>query len=499
MPRRTGVLTPSETEVADTGTRSRHHGPVMSGAKAAAGVNQRALASFARQCRGETITPADEEYGEARRVWNGMIDRHPAVIVRCTDAADVAAGVQLARDQDVPLAVRGGGHSAAGFGVCDGGVVLDLARINATAVDPCTRRARVGGGATWKDLDGATQAHGLAVTGGLVSHTGVGGLTLGGGIGNLMRRCGLTCDNLVGADIVTADGIARRVDDDTDPDLMWGLRGGGGNFGVVTRFEYRLHRVGPTVLAGMLLWPIADAGDVIRFYRDWVPGVPDTLTTVLALRTAPNSPFVPEDLQGRPALAISVCWSAGIEEGERTLEPLRRMKRPVADHIGQRPYVDHQSLFDTSAPHGRQNYKRNANLTGLPDTAIDVLIEEIRRTTSRLSLVLIFQLGGAVARVAEDATAYSDRRATFNVDINAQWEAATDPAAEEHIQWVREFHAAMHPFATGGAYVNFLMGDEGTNRVRATYGDSKYDRLVRLKRRFDPDNIFRLNQNVDPG
>jgi FAD/FMN-containing dehydrogenase len=365
------------------------------------------------------------------------------------------------------------------------------------AVDAPARRVAVCGGAKWGDLDPATQAHGLAVTGGLVTHTGVGGLTLGGGIGNLMRRCGLTCDNLVAAELVTAAGDVLQIDEEVEGDLMWGLRGGGGNFGVVTRFEYRLHEVGPTVLAGVFIYPLAAAGDVLRFYRDWAPGLPDAMTTVVALRIAPPASFVPQDLQGRPVLTISFCWAAQVEDGERVLEPLRRAKPRAVEHVGPKPYVEHQSLFDASAPHGRQNYKRNANLAGLSDAAIDVLIEHARRSTSLLSLTLIFQLGGAVARVPEDATAYSDRGAMFNVDINAQWQDPSDPRADEHMQWVRDLHAAIRPLATGGAYVNFLMGDEGKDRVRATYGEAKHARLVQLKKRFDPDNVFRLNQNID--
>lgn len=467
--------------------------------RAATQLSAATLRSLRARFQGQLITPRDPSYGDVRRVWNGMIDRYPALIARCTDPDDVAAAIALARDQGMPLAVRGGGHSAAGFGTCDGGVVIDLSPIRRVDVDPLARRARVGGGATWADVDGATQAHGLAVTGGLVTHTGVGGLTLGGGIGHLMRRCGLTCDNLTRAELVSAEGTTMTATSNENADLLWGLRGGGGNFGVVTRFEYQLHEVGPTVLAGALMYPLTEGAEVLRFYRGWADSVPDAMTSVVALRAAPPAPFVPTELHWQPVVAIAVCWSGPIEQGSAVLEPLRRFKRPLVDRVAPKPYLEHQQMFDATALHGRRNYKRNLNLAGLPDGAIALLIEHSMRRTSPHSLTLIFQLGGAVARVGEGATAYSDRAAMYNVDLNAQWLDGTDPRADEHVQWVRDFHAAMQPFATGGAYVNFLMGDEGDDRVRTTYGRAKYDRLVALKRRYDPDNVFHFNQNIRPG
>lgn len=447
---------------------------------------------------GELLTPDDPGYAEARRVWNGMIDRHPALIARCRGERDVVAALGAARDHGLPLAVRGGGHSAAGFGTCDDGVVVDLAAMRAVDVDPTTRTAWVGGGATWADVDAATQAHGLAVTGGLVTHTGVGGLALGGGIGYLMRRLGLACDNLICADLITADGETLNVTEHEHPDLLWGLRGGGGNFGVVARFRFRLQPVGPVVLAGALLYPLQDGEGVLRFYREWAPALPDAMTTVVALRSAPMAPHVPAELRGSPIVAIVVCWSGSLAEGERVIEPLRRFKRPLVDLVSPKLYLEQQSAFDGSAPHGRQNYKRNLNLAGLPDGAIDVLVDRSRRRTSPFSVTLIFQLGGAVGTVGEGETAYSDRGAAFNVDINAQWLDPDDVAAEEHLKWVREQHAALEPFATGRAYVNFLMGDEGEGRVQSTYGTAKYERLRSLKRQYDAENVFRHNHNIQP-
>ena len=470
----------------------------MSASTSTEPVDPSVVAALRADFAGEIVTPGDEAYDHARRVWNGMIDRRPAVIARCASRRDIAAAVALSRDQGLPLAVRGGGHSAAGFGVCDRGIVVDLSLMRAVRIDPAARRASVGGGATWVDVDRAAQAHGLAVTGGLVTHTGVGGLTLGGGLGNLMRRCGLTCDNLVAADLICADGERVAVSEQERPDLLWGLRGGGGNFGVVTRFEFSLHDVGPTVLAGAAVYPLADAPATLRFYRDWAASLPDDMTTVVALRSAPPAPFLPSKIHGEPVLMIAACWAGALDAGEKALEPLRRATRPLVDLIGPKPYLHHQSMFDASAPHGRWNYKRNANLPGLADAVIDALVEHTAAKTSPHSMTVLFQLGGAVSRIDEYDTAYSDRDAAFNVDLNAQWIDAEDSRAEEHVRWVRDLHAAVLPFSTGGAYVNFLNGDEDGDRVRAAYGVTKFERLVELKRRYDPDNVFCLNQNVRP-
>jgi len=454
-------------------------------------------ASLRRRIAGTVIAPPDTAYAEARQVWNGVVDRYPAAIVRAAGAHDVAATVLFSREHGLPLAVRGGGHNAAGFGTCDGGLVVDLGSLNGVDVDPRAGTATAGGGSTWSAVDHATQAHGLAVTGGMVSHTGIGGLTLGGGIGNLMRRCGLTCDNLAGAELVTAGGSTIDVNDEDHADLLWALRGGGGNFGVVTRFTYRLHAIGPTVLAGMLVHPIAYGAEVLRFYRDWADSLPDEMTTVVALRTAPPSPHLPAEIHGRPIVAIAVCWSGALDEGDAVLEPLRRFRRPAADLITRKPYVDHQKMFDPSAPFGRGNYKRHANLGGLSDEVIDVLVDHTARVTSPHSITLIFHLGGQVARIHEDATAYSDRGARFNVDVNAQWLEPRDPNAERHVRWAQDLHAELKPFASRQAYVNFLT-DEGPERLRLAYGEAKYGRLAALKQTYDPDNVLRINQNIAP-
>jgi FAD/FMN-containing dehydrogenase len=441
----------------------------------------------------ELLHPGDPAYDEARKVWNGAIDRRPAVIARCTSAADVAAALELARDRGLQLAVRGGGHSIAGWSVCDDGLVIDLSPMRAVEVDPQARTARAGGGVLWGELDAATQQHGLATVGGIVTHTGIAGLTLGGGIGWLMRRHGATVDNLLDAELVTVEGETIRAGE--DPDLLWGLRGGGGNFGIVTSFEYRLHEVGPTVLAGPLYYALEDGPEVLRFYRDLMADAPDELTTILNLRMAPPLPFIPTEYHGAPVVTAAVCYAGPVERGEQVLEPLRRFGTPLVDAISPRPYVELQRLFDPSVPHGWHYHWRSCELPPLTDGAIDALVEQAARITSPRSYVIVFQLGGAVARPEYD-TAFSQRDAAHNVNINAVW-LEGDPDADRHVRWVHETQAALEPHARGRVYVNFLE-DEGPERVRAAYGAATHDRLVALKRRYDPANVLRGNQNISP-
>jgi FAD binding domain/Berberine and berberine like len=455
-----------------------------------------AISSLAGSFAGELIAPGDAGYDETRAVWNGAIDRRPALIARCADVPDVVAALRHARERGLLVAVRGGGHGVAGQAVCDDGIVIDLSAMRAIAVDPAARTARAQGGVLWGELDAATQEHGLATVGGIVTHTGIAGLTLGGGIGWLMRRHGATVDNLLSAEVVTADGVLLHASADEHPELFWGLRGGGGNFGVVTSFAYRLHAVGPTVLAGPIYYALEDAPEVLRFYRDHVAGAPDELTTILNLRQAPPLEFLPSEMHGRPVLAVAVCWAGSIEDGERALAPLRDFGRPLVDAIGPRPYVELQQLFNPAVPHGWHYYWKSCELPPLTDGAIDTLVEHAARIASPRSYVIVFQLGGAVARVGEHETAYGQRDAAHNVNINAVW-LGDDPARDEHVRWTRECFAALEPFSTGRAYVNFL-GDEGQARVRAAYGEERYARLVALKRTHDPDNVFRLNQNIDP-
>jgi FAD/FMN-containing dehydrogenase len=409
----------------------------------------------------------------------------------------VAAALRHARERDLVVAVRGGGHGVGGHAVCDDGIVIDLSAMRAIAVDPVARTARAQGGVLWGELDAATQEHGLATVGGIVTHTGIAGLTLGGGIGWLMRRHGATVDNLLAAEVVTADGELLRASAGEHAELFWGLRGGGGNFGVVTAFEYRLHAVGPTVLAGPIYYALEDAPAALRFYRDLAAEAPDELTTILNLRRAPPLDFLPAELHGRHVLTVAVCWAGAIEEGERALAPLRAFGRPLVDAVAPRPYVELQQLFNPAVPHGWHYYWKSCELPPLSDGAIDTLVEHAARIVSPRSYIIVFQLGGAIARVGEHDTAYGQRDAAHNVNINAVC-LDGDPAREEHADWTRDCFAALEPFSTGRAYVNFL-GDEGQARVRAAYGEERYARLVALKRAHDPDNVFRLNQNIDPG
>jgi FAD/FMN-containing dehydrogenase len=444
--------------------------------------------------RGELISPEDSGYEEHRQVWNASIDRFPALIARCAGVADVVAALRFARQAELQIAVRGGGHSYPGHSTCDGGIVIDLRPMTGIRVDPKARTARVQAGALWGDVDRETQAFGLATTGGFVSHTGVAGLTLGGGIGWLHRKHGLTIDQLLGADLVTADGEFVKATETENPDLFWGLRGGGGNFGIVTEFEFRLHEVGPTVLAGPIYWRMEDAPDVLRFYREWIAEAPDELTTIPILRRAAAVPTVPEELQGELILAVACCYSGDIDEGEAFLRPLREFGSSELDLCQPKPYVTHQSTFDAAYPAGWHYYFRACDIVGLSDEVIDLMCEYGGRIVSPITSVALWQLGGAVARVDESATPFNGRDAAFSFNINGNSKEPEGADAER--EWAREFWSALEPHHTS-VYVNFLM-EEGEERIRQAYGSERYDRLKELKRKYDPDNVFRLNQNIPP-
>lgn len=441
---------------------------------------------------GTLITPNQAEYETARRVWNGMIDKRPTLIARCTNAADVKCALAHARGEGLPIAVRGGAHNVAGYATVDDGVVIDLSRMKAIRVDAERRLAFAEPGLTWGEFDAATQAHGLATTGGLVSTTGIAGFTLGGGIGWLMRKHGLTVDNLVGAELVTAEGETLRASETENQDLFWALRGGGGNFGIVTRFEYRVHPLAQ-VIGGMALYPASRAGAMLRFFREITDDAPDELTLLFGFLTAPPEPFVPEHLRMKPVVAIVLCYSGDLAEGERLVRPIKSLGPPAVDLIGPMPYAALQSMLDAGAPAGLQNYWKASYLPALSDAAFELLVEHSRRMPSPLSQVHLHHMGGAVARVPKEATAFAHRDAAFAMNIVALW---TDPAQNEaHIRWAREFADAMAPHTTGGVYVNFL-GNEGEERIRAAYSEQGYARLVEVKTRFDSENVFRLNQNI---
>jgi FAD/FMN-containing dehydrogenase len=445
---------------------------------------------------GSVIGPEDAGYDEARSIWNGAIDRRPAWVARCTGVADVVAAVDFARERDLLVAVRSGGHGVGGHALCDGGLVIDLSPMKGIRVDPAARTARAEAGVLWGELDRETQLFGLATVGGIVTHTGIAGLTLGGGIGWLLRKHGATVDNLLSADVVTAQGEIVTASEEENSDLFWALRGGGGNFGIVTSFEYRLHPVGPIVLAGPVFHPFEDAQEVLRFYREFIAAVPDELTTIFELSVAPPLPFLPEEVHGKPIVMVGACYAGSPDEGAEVVRPLKQFGRPLADLLEPKPYTALQSMFDPFVPHGWHRYWKSVELPPLTDDAIDTLVEHSSEPTSPKSYTIVFQLGGALARAGEGATAFSQRDAAHNVNINAVW-TEEDPDAERHIVWARDFFGAMQPHAGGRVYLNFL-GDEGGDRVRQAYGARTYERLVELKRAYDPTNLFRLNQNIEP-
>jgi FAD/FMN-containing dehydrogenase len=450
--------------------------------------------------RGELITADHTHYDTARAVWNGAVDRRPRLIARCTGTADVAAAVRFARGHDLEIAVRGGGHNVAGTAVCDGGIVIDLSPMRAVWVDPADRTARVQGGALWGDVDHHTQAYGLATTGGIVGHTGVAGLTLGGGLGFLMRTHGLSVDNLLAAEVVTAEGSVVRASADEHPELFWALRGGGGNFGVVTAFRFALHAVGPTVVAGPVFWAADDTTDVLRFYRDFAAQAPDQLGTVVRLGTVPPLPVIPEDLHRRPAIAIVCCYAGAVEDGERAVRALRRLGTPLLDLISPTPYVAHQCALDDTVQHGWHYYWKSTNLAGLSDDAIAVIADHAYTASSPRSYSAMFHMGGAVARVPHDATAYVGRDVAHNIIMDGVWlpdESGEHAAAET--AWAQRFLHALQPHRAGSVYVNFLDSDDDTSRVREAYGDRTYRRLAEVKAKYDPDNTLHHNKNIQPG
>jgi hypothetical protein len=457
-------------------------------------VGAKAFAGLRSRFRGALLRQGEEGYEEARRIWNGAIDRHPALIARCAGADDVAEAVRFARELDLPASVRGGGHAVAGHAVCEGGVMIDLSLMKRIQVDPAARTARAAGGLLWREFDAATQQFGLATTGGIISHTGIGGLTLGGGLGHLMRKHGLTVDNLLSVDLVTAEGESMHVDADTEPELFWGLRGGGGNFGVATALEYRLHPVGPMVLAGPLFWRFDDGPKVLRFLAEFTPGAPDDLGITISMMLAPPLPFLPPDQVGTPVLGLVLAWAGDLAEGGRAIAPLRGIGSPIADMVRPMPYQMLQTLLDGGAPHGRHYYWKSHRLASLTDEAIDALGERLGSITSPFSQIAGWAMGGAVSRVDPGATAVGAREVGFDLSFAAAWPPAA-PDADRHVAWVREGWEGLRPQSTG-VYVNFL-SDEGSAGVEAAYG-RRLERLVRLKDRYDATNFFRMNANIPP-
>jgi FAD/FMN-containing dehydrogenase len=440
---------------------------------------------LATQLRGRVILPDEADYDAARRVWNGMIDKHPGVIARCMSASDVAAAIQFAASRDTLLSVRGGGHNIAGNAVCDGGLVIDLSPMKDIHIDRERQVAQVGGGVVWGELDAATQQYGLATTGGLIPSTGIAGFTLGGGLGYLMRSYGLACDNLTAVEMVNAAGERLVASASSHEDLFWAVRGGGGNFGVVTSFGFRLHEVGPILLAGSVAFPVSQAGEVLRFYRDWAKDMPDNLIAYAGLSTGPD---------GIRRVGVRAVYNGPLEDGERLVEPLRRFGTPDVNDIRPRTYVEIQRLVEPMFPSGRLNYWKANFLDELSDDLIEDVVDAFASVPSPYSAIAFEQMGGAVARVRPDETAFSHRHAAYSMLFLGGWD---DPqATSPNIAWVRDLWERTRPLASAGVYVNYL-GTEGDERVHDAYGPN-YARLVSVKQQYDPQNFFRLNQNIPP-
>jgi FAD/FMN-containing dehydrogenase len=466
----------------------------MSATAAELALDPAALRELEDGFRGGVVGRDHPEFDEHRRIWNGSIDRRPALIARCAGAADIMAAVEFGRRTGLEVAVRSGGHSFPGMSVCDDGLVIDTSLMKGVRVDPDRHAVRVQAGVLLGELDRETQAFGMAVPAGIVTHTGVAGLTLGGGIGWLQRKYGLTIDQLLSVDMITADGRLVTASADENPELFWGIRGAGPNFGIVSEFEFRVNPLRPEVLAGVVGWRTEDSPEVMRFYRDWIEDVPDELTTIVVHRRAPALDTLPPEIHGEPVVLVGCCWAGAVEDGERVLEPLRRFGRPVADLCERKPFRAHQAMFDPTFLHGRWYYFQSRDVERLSDDLIDLTAEHMLRIGSPHSGSPMFQLGGAVARAEGGDTAFSGRSAGHTININGIADTGAEFDAER--EWVRNYWTALEPFGTG-VYVNFLM-DEGEARVRAAYGDERFDRLRALKREWDPDNFFHLNQNIPP-
>lgn len=457
-------------------------------------VSPEILQAFKAGFRGLVLGPGDAEYEEARKIWNAMIDRRPGLIVRCRGTVDVVQAVRFAHRHQFLVSVRGGGHNIAGLAVCDGGLMIDLSLMTGVWVDPKGSTVRAQAGCTLGDVDRETQHHGLAAVLGFVSATGIAGLTVGGGFGYLTRRRGWTCDTLVAMEVVIADGTVVRAAADENTDLFWALRGGSGNFGIVTSFEYRLFPVGPEILGGAIAWRAEDAKEVLGFYREFTAKLPRETTCVAALRIAPPAPWLPKEIHGKPIVAIFVCHSGNIDEGEKIVAPLRAFGRPVADIVTRRPYTQMQSMLDATQPKGRRYYWKSHYLPGIDPKAVDVLIDHAARICSPHSAIILFHLQGALNELPADHSPAGNRDVAFVLNIAGSWERAADDAANQ--RWARDCFDATQAFSTGGVYINFLNEDEGRERIQAAYGKPILARLAVLKQKYDPDNLFRHTKNI---
>ncbi|MGD8307142.1 MAG: FAD-binding oxidoreductase [Ignavibacteria bacterium] len=459
-------------------------------------INEKILGQFRKNLKGQLISSKDNDYEEARKVWNGMIDKHPLCIVRCNDEKDVVQAINFARSNNLEIATRGGGHNVAGFSTCDEGIVIDLSPMKKIEVDKASNKVRAQAGLTWGEFDKATQEQGLATTGGLVSSTGVAGFTLGGGFGWLVRKYGMTVDNLLSVEMILADGKRVSANSNENSDLYWAVRGGGGNFGIVTSFTFEVHPVGPLVYGGALFYPVSKAKEILHLYNKWILTIPDDLSTMVALLSAPPEHFVPKELVGTQMIVIALCYLGEKEEGDKLIKPLRDLS-PAIDLAGPIPYVALQRMFDATAPKGIHAYWRTHHLRELSDNIIHSIVEQssLLKSLSPFSAVHIHHWEGAVSRVKDEETAFSHRTARFVMNIIGLW--MPEDNTEKHISWVRRFFDAIKQFATGQAYLNFL-ADLGEDKVIAAYGKNKYEKLAELKNKYDPENLFHLNQNIKP-
>ncbi|MBP6018348.1 MAG: FAD-binding oxidoreductase [Burkholderiaceae bacterium] len=452
------------------------------------------IKEFKSAFKGEVLLSSDNAYENARKIWNAMIDKHPTLIARCAATSDVVQAVNFARDNKILLAIRGGGHNIAGSAICDNGIVIDLSQMKAASIQPHERLGAIEGGATLADFDTATQAHGLATPLGINSTTGVAGLTLGGGFGWLSRKHGMTVDNLQSAEVVTAAGEVVHASSTEHPDLFWALRGGGGNFGIVTRFEFRLHPVGPNLLSGLIVYPFSEARSVLQQYRKFMTEAPDELSVWVVLRKAPPLPFLPASVHGQAVVVLALLYAGDPKQGEALCEPLRKLGTPLGEHVGIQPYTAWQQAFDPLLTPGARNYWKSHNFSTLADGLFDAVIEYIKTLPSPQCEIFFGAIGGATTRPSPDSAAYAHRDARFVMNVHARWD---DPADDQRcVSWARDFFNASAPFASGGVYVNFLTSDEG-DRVRSAYG-SNYERLAQIKRKYDPNNLFHVNQNILP-
>jgi FAD/FMN-containing dehydrogenase len=459
-----------------------------------AGQLSEAIARIKGTIKGRVLTPDDANYDEARQIWNAMINRRPAVIVQPADAGDVGPAIQFSRANALEISIRGAGHNIAGNAVCNGGMMIDFSNMRNVRVDAGKKRAYVGPGATLADLDKATQQHGLATPVGINSTTGIAGLTLGGGFGWLTRKHGMTIDNLISAEMVTADGKRLGASEKDNAELFWALRGGGGNFGVVTEFEFALHPLGPEILAGLIVFPFAQAKQVLTRYRQLANAAPEDLSVWIVLRQAPPLPFLPENVHGQEVVVLPIFYAGAVAEGQKLVQRLRTFGDVLGEHVGAQPYTEWQKAFDPLLAPGARNYWKSHNFTELNNGALDAIIEYAGKLPSPQCEIFIGHIAGAANRVAPNAMAYAHRDAKFVLNVHGRWDSLAQDV--RCVDWARAFFNASAPYASAGAYVNFMTEEEG-NRVAAAYG-SNYDRLVQIKRRYDPENVFHLNQNIKP-